>query len=41
MEVWRWDGAAGRIVEHCYTKPGEYLVQLDVTNLVTKEVSVK
>jgi hypothetical protein len=32
--------AAGRVVEHCYSQPGEYLVQLDVTNLVTKEVSV-
>ena len=32
--------AIGRIVEHCYTRPGKYLVQLDVTNLVTKKVSV-
>jgi hypothetical protein len=40
---WRFgDGnkAIGRIVEHCYTRPGKYLVQLDVTNLVTKKVSV-
>jgi len=37
---WRFgDGktATGRIVEHCYDGPGKYLVQLDVTNLVTKE----
>jgi hypothetical protein len=32
--------AIGRIVEHCYDKPGKYLVQLDVTNLVTKEVKL-
>jgi len=32
--------AIGRIVEHCYSGPGTYLVQLDVTNLVTKEVSL-
>lgn len=32
--------AFGPIVEHCYTRPGKYLVQLDVTNLVTDEVSV-
>jgi hypothetical protein len=32
--------AMGRIVEHCYSGPGTYLVQLDVTNLVTKEVSL-
>lgn len=40
---WRFgDGqrAQGRIVEHCYSGPGTYLVQLDVTNLVTKEVTV-
>lgn len=40
---WRFgDGtkAIGRSVEHCYTGPGKYLVQLDVTNLVTKNVSV-
>jgi PKD repeat protein len=27
-------------VEHCYDGPGKYLVQLDVTNLVTKEVKL-
>lgn len=32
--------AEGRIVEHCYEGPGRYLVQLDVTNLVTKEVKL-
>ena len=40
---WRFgDGnkAFGSIVEHCYAGPGTYLVQLDVTNLVTREVSV-
>jgi hypothetical protein len=38
---WRFgdgDTAIGRIVEHCYPGPGKYLVQLDVTNLVTKKV---
>jgi PKD repeat protein len=29
--------AEGRRVEHCYSKPGSYLVQLDVVNLVTNE----
>ncbi len=29
---------AGSIVEHCYPGPGRYLIQLDVINLVTKEV---
>jgi hypothetical protein len=28
----------GSIVEHCYPGPGQYLVQLDVVNLITKEV---
>jgi len=28
----------GAVVEHCYSGPGTYLVQLDVVNLVTKEV---
>ncbi len=28
----------GVVVEHCYEKPGAYLVQLDVVNLITKEV---
>jgi len=40
---WRFgDGqrSNGRMVEHCYSGPGTYLVQLDVTNLVTKEVTV-
>lgn len=30
--------ATGSLVEHCYPGPGNYLVQLDVVNLVTKEV---
>jgi PKD domain/WD40-like Beta Propeller Repeat len=30
--------AIGAVVEHCYSGPGSYLVQLDVVNLVTKEV---
>jgi PKD repeat protein len=30
--------ATGRLVEHCYGKPGKYLVQLDAVNLVTNEV---
>lgn len=29
----------GPVVEHCFTGPGTYLVQLDVVNLVTKEVT--
>lgn len=28
----------GAVVEHCYSSPGNYLVQLDVINLVTKEI---
>ncbi len=43
MYEWKFgDGqkAFGRIVEHCYEGPGRYLVQLDVTNLVTKEVKL-
>jgi hypothetical protein len=32
--------ASGIIVEHCYDQPGIYVVQLDVVNLITKEVSV-
>jgi PKD repeat protein len=43
MYVWRFgDGnkAVGRLVEHCYKGPGSYLVQLDVTNMVTKKVTV-
>jgi len=38
---WRFgDGevAEGVVVEHCYKGPGTYLVQLDVVNLITKEV---
>jgi hypothetical protein len=30
---------SGVVVEHCYDGPGTYIVQLDVTNLLTKEVS--
>jgi len=30
--------ANGIVVEHCYEKPGTYIVQLDVVNLITKEV---
>jgi hypothetical protein len=30
--------ANGIVVEHCYRDPGTYLVQLDVVNLITKEV---
>ncbi len=30
----------GPRVEHCYAGPGTYVVQLDVVNLVTKEVSI-
>lgn len=43
MYEWKFgDGqkAVGRIVEHCYEGPGRYFVQLDVTNLVTKEVKL-
>jgi hypothetical protein len=39
---WRFgDGqkADGVVVEHCYDNPGTYIVQLDVVNLITKEVS--
>jgi hypothetical protein len=39
---WRFgdgDTASGVMVEHCYTGPGTYIVQLDVINLITKEVS--
>lgn len=31
--------AGGKLVEHCYPGPGEYLVQLDVTNMVTGETT--
>jgi chitodextrinase len=40
---WRFgDGqkASGVMVEHCFEKPGTYIVQLDVLNLVTNELSV-
>ena len=30
--------ADGSIVEHCYKGPGKYTVQLDVINLITKEI---
>ncbi len=43
LYVWRFgDGATatGSRVEHCYKGPGTYLVQLDVTNEVTKKVTV-
>lgn len=30
--------ASGIVVEHCYPGPGTYIVQLDVVNLITKEV---
>ena len=30
--------AQGAVVEHCYNGPGTYVVQLDVVNLITKEV---
>jgi hypothetical protein len=30
--------SSGAVVEHCYKGPGTYLVQLDVVNLITKEV---
>lgn len=29
---------SGVIVEHCYKNPGKYIVQLDIVNLLTKEV---
>jgi hypothetical protein len=31
-------GESGVIVEHCYKGPGKYIVQLDIVNLLTKEV---
>jgi hypothetical protein len=31
--------ATGPVVEHCFETPGTYTVQLDVVNLVTKEVT--
>ncbi len=38
---WKFgDGGKGRgsVVDHCYAGPGIYIVQLDVVNLITKEV---
>jgi hypothetical protein len=38
---WKFgDGTSesGVIVEHCYKDPGKYIVQLDIVNLLTKEV---
>jgi hypothetical protein len=32
------NSASGVIVEHCYMNPGKYIVQLDIVNLLTKEV---
>jgi hypothetical protein len=32
------NSSIGPVVEHCYESPGTYLVQLDVVNLITKEV---
>ena len=29
---------SGVIVEHCYKNPGKYIVQLDIVNLLTKEI---
>jgi PKD repeat protein len=31
--------AIGPVVEHCFDGPGTYMVQLDVVNLITKEVT--
>jgi hypothetical protein len=33
--------ASGTVVEHCYEQPGNYIVELDVLNLVTKELIAK
>jgi hypothetical protein len=30
--------AEGAVVEHCFEGPGKYIVQLDVVNMITKEV---
>jgi hypothetical protein len=32
-------GDSGAVVEHCFKGPGTYFVQLDVVNLITKEVT--
>jgi len=40
---WKFgDGSSGTgpVVEHCYNSPGTYTVQLDVLNLITKEVTL-
>ena len=29
----------GPVVEHCFDSPGTYTVQLDVVNLITKQVT--
>ena len=39
MEFRRREKGTGVVVEHCYNGPGTYIVQLDVMNLITKEVS--
>lgn len=41
--IYRWkfgDGtsAEGAVVDHCFDGPGKYVVQLDVVNLISKEV---
>jgi len=33
------NSGTGRVVEHCFNGPGTYTVQLDVVNLITKEVT--
>jgi hypothetical protein len=33
------DKATGPVVEHCFSGPGTFIVQLDVVNLITKEVT--
>jgi hypothetical protein len=43
LYTWKFgDGqeANGVVVEHCYSNPGTYSVQLDVQNLITREVSL-
>jgi hypothetical protein len=40
--IWKFgdgDSATGVVVEHCFKGPGIYTVQLDATNLITKEVN--
>jgi|WetSurMetagenome_2_1015567.scaffolds.fasta_scaffold25440_3 hypothetical protein len=39
---WRFGdgtGAEGPVVEHCYSGPGTYIIQLDIINLVTNEIT--